>query len=259
MPRNIWTPEKIKFIKDNIRLSDQELADHFNVTKIALKCIRQKYRILRDVRKATPHEHEMIRKHYPDCDTKWLAKKLNRPLSFLHHQAARIGIQKSEKFYDSPFANRLKKGTKIGPDNRYKKGRVSENKGIKMSEETKKKCQHTFFQKGHKPHNTKSDGEITIRHDHSERGERPYQYIRISEGNWKELHRHLWEQENGPIQKGFNVVFKDGNTMNCVLTNLEIISDRELADRNRDSQYPEDLRITIRLNNKLKKEIYERR
>jgi len=51
-------------------------------------------------------------------------------------------------------------------------------------------------------------------------------------GKFRHYHRYLWEQANGKVPKGYNVVFKDGDTMNCVLENLECISDREIQLRN---------------------------
>lgn len=52
------------------------------------------------------------------------------------------------------------------------------------------------------------------------------------DGKFRHYHRYLWEQANGKVPKGYNVVFKDGNTMNCVLENLECITDREIQLRN---------------------------
>lgn len=51
-------------------------------------------------------------------------------------------------------------------------------------------------------------------------------------GRWVPYHRHLWEQENGPIPAGHNLIFRDGNTMNCALDNLELISRAENVKRN---------------------------
>lgn len=78
----------------------------------------------------------------------------------------------------------------------------------------------TRFKKGNLPHNTKFDGAIRIQPDKSGRS---YKYIRISKGNWMPLHRYIWMQVYG--DPASNIVrFKDGNTMNCDIENLTLIS-----------------------------------
>lgn len=56
-------------------------------------------------------------------------------------------------------------------------------------------------------------------------------HIKVN-GKFKHYHRFLWEQAHGNVPKGYNVVFKDGDTMNCILENLECITDREIQLRN---------------------------
>ncbi len=111
---------------------------------------------------------------------------------------------------------------------RFKKGHISWNKGIKGL--TIGGVQ-TQFKPGNEPHNTKHNGAISIRKDKSGR---PYKYIRISKGNWELLHRFVWKKHNGEIPKGMLVVFKDGNSLNCSIDNLELISRKENMQRNRN-------------------------
>lgn len=44
--------------------------------------------------------------------------------------------------------------------------------------------------------------------------------------------RYMWEKHYGPVPKGMNVIFKDGNNHNLSLSNLEMVSDGELSKRN---------------------------
>lgn len=60
---------------------------------------------------------------------------------------------------------------------------------------------------------------------------RMIKHIKI-DGKFRHYHRYLWEQAYGKVPKGYNIVFKDGNTLNCVLENLECITDREIQLRN---------------------------
>lgn len=81
-----------------------------------------------------------------------------------------------------------------------------------------------MFKKGRLPHNTKEDGRIVVRHNHRDRKERPYKFIRISKANWKMLHVHIWEKHYGAVPEGCIITFKDGDTMNCELDNLQCIT-----------------------------------
>lgn len=117
----------------------------------------------------------------------------------------------------SAFAKKHK--IKSGYDGRYNKGHTPINKGQIMTQDLREKVKQTWFKKGQLPHNTKHDGAISIR--------KRYYWIRTSLKKWKQLHRYLWEEANGPIPKGMIITFKDGNSLNCTLENLEMISRQE--------------------------------
>lgn len=103
-----------------------------------------------------------------------------------------------------------------------------------MTPDAIEKTKGTRFKKGQLPHNTKSrDGVITIRHDHPDRNNgRSYKYIRVSLGKWVPYHRYLWEKKYGKIPSGHCLWFKDGNSLNCRPSNLELITRKENYDRN---------------------------
>lgn len=111
------------------------------------------------------------------------------------------------------------------------KGHRTHNRGKKMSKALYKKCKPTMFKKGHLPHNAKntSDGCIRIRTDN--RGVQ-VKHIRIALGKWEYLSRHVWRQHNGEIPKGNIIIHKDGNSLNCDISNLQMISRAENARRN---------------------------
>lgn len=93
------------------------------------------------------------------------------------------------------------------------------------------------FQKGQIPPNTILDEEmpIRVRHGHKKRGAPPYKWIRVAWKQWKQYHLWLWEQANGPVPEGMIIVFKNKDTMDCRLDNLEMISQQENARRNSGS------------------------
>lgn len=111
---------------------------------------------------------------------------------------------------------------------RFKKGMTPHSKGKKLSPERIAKSASTQFKKGSVPHNTLEDGVITIRRTSG----REYKWIRLSQANWMFYHRYLWEKQHGKIPKGYVVTFKDGDRMNCVLDNLEMIPLSVLIRRN---------------------------
>lgn len=90
----------------------------------------------------------------------------------------------------------------------------------------------TKFQKGQKPVTMKPIGSITIRID--SRGN-SYKWIKVAENEWIPLHRYNWQEENGRIPEGYNVLIgvnplelKKGQT-DC----LRLVSDAENATINR--------------------------
>ena len=42
--------------------------------------------------------------------------------------------------------------------------------------------------------------------------------------NWMDKGRYVWEQHHGKIPEGHNIVFLDGNPLNCDISNLECTS-----------------------------------
>jgi hypothetical protein len=46
-------------------------------------------------------------------------------------------------------------------------------------------------------------------------------------------HCYIWEQAHGKIPEGHNVIFLDGNKLNCELNNLALVTDGELGAMNR--------------------------
>jgi hypothetical protein len=113
----------------------------------------------------------------------------------------------------------------------FKKGHVPANKGKKMQKEVYEKAKPTMFTAGHKPHNTKRKGDISIR---IKKSGRPYKYIKISDGHWELLHRHLWKKQHGSIPRKHVLIFKDGDSLNCSLDNLQLITMAENMQRNRN-------------------------
>ena len=87
----------------------------------------------------------------------------------------------------------------------------------------------TEFAKGLRPHNARPAGTVYMRLDHG----RPVMMISVERGKPKRYAQHVWREANGEIPKGSFVTFSDGNSMNCELSNLKLITRGENAVRNR--------------------------
>ena len=203
----------------------------------------------------TPEEDQYMREHYPDELGNDVAKALRRPMSLMYQRARILGLKKSEFFKLSEFSGRL--NGKQGRNNWFPKGHVPANKGKKMLPGQYEKCKATMFRKGNNPQNHKLVGTISERSNYK-RGS-TYMYIKIAEPRtWVMLHRYNWENVYGPIPRGMNLVFKDGDFRNCQVENLELITNDELMRRNTiHNRYPEDLKKAIMTLGALKRKVRE--
>lgn len=186
---------------------------------------------VRSPKALTSNEKQLIRKHYLTHTYRQVAKMIGRGESTVRTWMTKLGL----------------KGKANG--GRFQKGSVPWTKGKEMPPGW---GGSTRFRKGQLPKNTKTDGYISVRHN---KNRRPYLYIRIKQRHWRELHRVLWEKTMGPIPKGYNVQFKDGNQMNCVPSNLYLINRHNQIKQNTIHRYPPEVKELIRLSAKLKRKI----
>lgn len=202
----------------------------------------------------TQDEVEQIRLLYPDHSTREIAQLLGRKEYSIYGKAFSMGLRKTDEHIKRVNRGNVANLRIHGKAHQFSKGHIPANKGRKMSPEKYERCCKTMFRKGHKPHNTRHDGAESIRTDKN--GSR-YIYIRIAESKWVPKHVQVWTQTNGPVPDGHNIVFRDGDTLNCALENLECISDAELMRRNTLHNFPEDLQELIFLKSRLTKAINE--
>lgn len=214
-------------------------------------------------RKYTQKEIDFLKANYCDEYNSVLAKKLGRSISAINNMSAALGLHKNHAFKSRQGRESAQAHYDEISKTWYAVGHVPHNKGKRltdfMSAQGIERTKLSRFKKGQAPHNTKHDGAISWRKDNTKAG--GYYYIRISKGKWELLHRHLWEQVRGQIPKGMNVQFIDGNSRNCTIENLELVSKGENMQRNTLHQWPPLLKEQIILINKINKKIkeYERK
>lgn len=242
------------FIKNNyLQMSGSRMAKMFGVEKTVvgrymrkngLKVPKElviKWRSESAIRPYKDWEDEVIKDLIFTCSAKHIGTYLGRSCCTVYNRVRELGLgwvltMKAE-------ASRIQRGD------------VPANKGKKQSEfmtpEGIAISALTRFQKGHKCFNELYDNCITIRSD-TKTG-RKYKWIRIAKGKWRMLHVHNWEKGNGPVPKGYLVVFKTEDTMNCDTSNLELITRAEHIIRNTHHENPSDNRIATYLAMRKKK------
>lgn len=198
----------------------------------------------------TSKQVQEILKRYPNERAVDISADYNVSVTHIYKTAHRYGVCKSEEFRSSPASGRIQKGQRLSPNTEFKKGvsNPGRNPELIIKNKIKRlKWKESLFKKGHKPYNTAKDGEIRFRPGVG------YYFIRIAENNWEFYHRHLWKKHHGSIPEGHNILFKDGNKKNCVIENLECISNSELGEKNRHTKYPYELQKAIEDRNRLSK------
>ncbi|MCI1958170.1 MAG: HNH endonuclease [Clostridia bacterium] len=142
-----------------------------------------------------------------------------------------------------------------GLTGRYQKGHVPANKGMKgfYAQGSEK----GWFKSGHAPINHKPVGSERVDKD-------GYTLIKIAEPSvWKQKHKLIWEERNGPVPKGHVLTFLDGNKENITLENLALITMAESLEltrsklRSKNSEFTKTGILIVKvktIGNKRKKE-----
>ena len=95
------------------------------------------------------------------------------------------------------------------------------------------------YRRGNLPMNVVPLGTVKVRE--SPRKGKPVMYVKIDAPNpytnawgaWVQLSRHTWKQAHGPIPSGHVIMYLDGDTLNCDLDNLVMLTRGELAVLNK--------------------------
>lgn len=226
--KRTWTPEQIELLRQVFSNStSDELAILFtDKTKSAIKTKATILGLKKTVQRFrfTKEQISELKKDYATTLNKDLAERFGCSIHSIENKGYQLKLKK-----DIEFIRQIAKDnfTKDHPARKHwiKKGTTPPNKGKKqeeyMSKEAIERTKSTRFKKGSIPPNAVPVGYERIDAD-------GYIYIKI-EGKRKLAlkHRHVWEQTNGKIPKGYNIQFKDGNRSNCNIENLYMISRAE--------------------------------
>lgn len=193
-------------------------------------------------KKLNPEQIEFLKKNIRSMSSRQIAAAIGISKTTVLFWAKTLGFQK--------YLDKRKNSTQ------FKKGCSSQNKGKKVEEfltpEALEKFKAQMFKKGSIPHNALPDWSESI---HFYKREQKY-YVKVkvpSENHLVFKHRWLWEQHHGPIKKGEIITFKNGNTLDVRLENLEKITLKQNMLRNGIVSYPPEVRTLIKINANLKK------
>jgi len=136
----------------------------------------------------------------------------------------RFGLDKTSQMIRSLMK---RKRWHSGRTGRFAKGNVPWTKGTKGQVPPNS----GQFKKGDRPKNTDPVGSEKV-------ATIGYLKVKVAEPNvWRFKHKLIWEQTHGAVPKGHVVRFIDGDRMNCVLENLELLDRRTHRYLNRWTDY----------------------
>jgi hypothetical protein len=238
MPLKKYTQEQQQFIAENVKgTTTKELTRLFNekfkidITESAMKAYKTNHKLKsgtpkhKAAGKATDLYSEEVRNfigdHYKGTGHKDMAELLNNTfgISFTKEQV---------KGYYGRF------NLDSGLTGQFPKGNIPFNKGKKGIGG----WEPTQFKKGQAPVNYRPVGSERTNVD-------GYVEIKVADPNkWRLKHQVIWESVNGPIPKGYAVIFGNSNTSNLDINNLILVTRGQLAVLNRKKLIQKDADLT---------------
>lgn len=219
-----YPPEMQDFVR-------QMAADRFSNSEMARRC-NEKFKLARPI---SASSITFYKSHYGIVNAPRYTKEFTdalRELVKTHTIKEATGIL--EKRFGMQLGPKALKGLmrrlgiSTGRTGRFTAGHTPANKGLEMSAEVREKIRGTWFRKGCKSMNSLPVGTEVFRDG--------YVLLKLRDGaelkqwgRWVLKHRYVWEQAHGPIPEGMMVIFLDGNTRNCELSNLALVSKEENA------------------------------
>lgn len=169
-----------------------------------------------------PEVREFVEKHHAGIRIKEMARILSE-MTGLEYTAQIVHGWYTRHHY------------KTGLPCKYEKGNVPANKGKKVENPVPSAA---WFKKGQTPYNAVPVGTEVVNCE-------GYRTRKVAEPNeWVYVHRFNWEKANGPIPERMCVIFADGNKLNCDISNLRLLTRKELGTMNKNGLCTHDSELT---------------
>ena len=202
----------------------------------------------------TVEELQYIRDNYAEVSAADIAARLGVSKRTVYQLAHKMGLYKDKAYIIRVAREASSKSTHGGVVTRFKPGVPSFNKGKKMEDyctpEAIARSARTRFKAGHRPKNWRPVGSERVSKD-------GYIEVKMREGirGWDMKHKVVWEKHNGKVPKGYKISFRDGNTQNCDISNLYLITFEELMRKNQIHNSPEEIKEVIYLRGRITREV----
>jgi len=198
----------------------------------------------------TEEELLIITKLYATTPAKVIATWMPHSSISISKKAHTMGLRKDKKYLSEQGRKialaqwQNEKTSSIARNTCFYKGHTPWNKGQKLSNEHIEKITSTY-KKGNLPHNELPIGSI--------RNINKYFEIKYANHKWMSLARYNWQQVHGEIPKNMCVFKLDGDAYNNNISNLCLVTRKDLAQLNRKyNKIPQELKEVQILVNQIK-------
>lgn len=200
-------------------------------------------------RKYGPEHIDWLRDHITGCHFKELTEAFNSHFGLSLSVGAMVSLTDAHGLHNGIDCRFNTAMIEAGKAYRFPKGHVPANKGVKG----KHSSEATEFKKGHAPANYRPVGSERVNVD-------GYVEIKVADPKkWVGKHTYVWEEHNGPVPKGYVVIFGDGDRNNFDINNLILVSRQQLVRLNQCGliQIDADLTRTAVIMVDLKQKIHD--
>lgn len=209
--------------------------------------------------KWTQAEIELLTQRYPHEPAQRVAEALSVSIDVIRKKVQRLGLKKSQAFFESDMAGRILRGQQNPAmiATRFRPGQKPWNNGMKGLQMGGLETQ---FKPGQRPHTWVPVGSYRVNGD-------GYLDQKTTDAgpaykHWEAVHRLVWKKANGSIPRGHVIVFKPSRR-SIVLEQitadaLECITRSELARRNNPSAKSPELGRLSQLRGAITRQINRR-
>ena len=258
-----WTEQEDRLIRQLYgTMPAKELATKLGCSYRSL-VTHANYIGLRTTSRYTESEVALMRAEYPHIPTKDLAEKIGRPARSIEQWAKAHGIKKSPDYIAALNAKKREQLKRAGAATLFQRGAAPWNKGVSIPIPEAMKA-HQFKPGNHPIQCAPTGAERITFFGHVE--------VKVQETGprkeaWRKKSHLLWESAHGPIPPGHVVIFKNGNTKDVRIENLELVTRAEMCRRTHYTlRYPRELIdvinaravLTRMINNKQRGDTHEK-